>query len=273
MAQATKRRNKKETMNKINDLDMNNWKELSDVWTDSLWIIPHRDNSGAHNGNYHGNFVPQIPRQLLTRYTKKGDFVLDPFAGSGTTLIEAQRMGRNSIGIELQLSVANEAIQRIHSEQKEGIIADTFVDDSRTFDTDRIISTYGIKNVQFIIYHPPYWDILKFSEDEQDLSNSPTLDTFIDNFKCVVRNTCKILEKGRYCTVVIGDKYANSQVVPLGFYCMQAMQQEGLILKATIIKNFDETKGKVNQQALWRRRALEYGLYVFKHEYIFVFKK
>lgn len=260
-------------MSKINDLDMTKWKELIDVWTDSLWIIPQRDNSGAHDGHYHGNFVPQIPHQLLTRYTKAGDFVLDPFAGSGTTLIEAQRMGRNSIGIELQPAVATEAIQRIHSEQKDGIIADTFVDDSRTFDTDRILDTYNIQNVQFIIYHPPYWDIIKFSENENDLSNSQSLEEFINNFRQVIKNTTTILEKGRYCAVVIGDKYANGQLVPLGFYCMQVMQQEGLTLKATIVKNFEETKGKANQKALWRQRALQNGLYLFKHEYIFVFKK
>ena len=76
-------------MGKYNDIDMKNWKDYTDIYTDSLWIINKRENSGAHKFRYHGNFVPQIAFQLLSRYTKKGDWILDPFLGSGTTLIES----------------------------------------------------------------------------------------------------------------------------------------------------------------------------------------
>lgn len=260
-------------MPKINNLNLLSPNELQDIWTDSLWIIANRDNSGAHSGHYHGNFVPQIPHQLLSRYTKTGDFVLDPFAGSGTTLIEAQRMNRNSIGIELQPLVANEAMRRISSEQKEGINANIIVGDSKTFAVNKILNIYNINAVQFIIYHPPYWNIIKFSNNRDDLSNCTTLGDFIKSFKQVVRNTSTILENGRYCAIVIGDKYADGQLIPLGFYCMHAMQQEGLTLKATIVKNFGETRGKTNKEIIWKTRALQNGFYIFKHEYIFVFKK
>ena len=103
-------------MPRINDLNLNNWKEYQDIITDSLWIIGERDKSGAHRGDYHGNFIPQIPNQLMRRFTKKGDVVLDTFLGSGTTLIECKRLGRNGIGIELLPKITKMAKQRISQE-------------------------------------------------------------------------------------------------------------------------------------------------------------
>ncbi len=60
-------------MPKFNDLNLEgeNWKALTDIWTDSLWIINERDKSGKHSNFYHGNFVPQIANQLIQRFTKK----------------------------------------------------------------------------------------------------------------------------------------------------------------------------------------------------------
>ncbi len=260
-------------MAKYNDIDMKNWHDYSEIYTDSLWIIDKRDNSGAHNGNYHGNFVPQIPRQLLTRYTKKGDWVLDPFMGSGTTLIETQRMERNAVGVELQQTVAEDAFEKIKSENSDKTTTKVIVGDSRTVDLEKYFNKFGINKVQFVIMHPPYWDIIKFSDDQKDLSNSTTLEQFLSSFGEVIDNTTKVLEKNRYCAVVMGDKYANSQVIPLGFHCMNLFLEKGFMLKAILVKNFGETKGKSNQQGIWRYRALASDFYVFKHEYIFVFKK
>lgn len=261
------------TMAKYNDLDMEHWKDYDDIITDTLWIIDKRDNSGVHSGAYHGNFVPQIPNQLLRRYTKKGDLILDPFMGSGTTLIEAQRLGRNGIGIELQNNVAKEAYSRIVKEQNKDCFEKIFVGDSRNIDVSDILKGINRKMVQFIIYHPPYWDIIHFSGDERDISNTATLNQFLDEFGKVIDNTIIHLEKNRYCAIVIGDKYQNSEIVPLGFYCMNLFMQRGLKLKAILVKNFEETKGKANQKAIWRYRALSSDFYIFKHEYIMIFKK
>lgn len=257
---------------KINDLDLKEWKSI-EVNTDSLWIIDKRDNSGVHNANYHGNFVPQIPRELMQRFTKKGDFVLDTFLGGGTTLIETQRLERNGIGIELQEDVAKQTKKLIKQEAKENLVSDIYVGDSSNFEYEKLLEKYNINNVQFIIYHPPYWDIIKFSEQEKDLSNCPTLENFLEKLEKTIVDSTKILQKGRYCAIVIGDKYEKGQVVPLGFYCMQLFQKHKMKLKAILVKNFNETKGKQNQQALWKYRALANNLYLFKHEYIFIFKK
>lgn len=85
----------------LNDIDLSKWKEYSEIITDSLWLIGSRDKSGVHTGELHGNFIPQIPHQAMLRYTKREDWVLDTFLGSGTTLIECRKLGRNGIGIEL----------------------------------------------------------------------------------------------------------------------------------------------------------------------------
>lgn len=260
-------------MPKFNDLDLSRWKDYDDIFTDSLWIIEKRDNSGAHSGDYHGNFVPQIPHQLFTRYTKKDEWILDPFMGSGTSLIEAQRMCRNSIGIELQKTVAKEAANRIALEKNNDCQAKPFIANSRTVRIEELLQTVGINKVQFVIFHPPYWDIIKFSDNPDDLSNTATLDDFLQSFGEVIDNTGKVLDKNRYCAVVIGDKYANSQIVSLGFHCMNLFLAREFILKAILVKNFGETQGKANKQGIWRYRALASDFYIFKHEYIFIFKK
>jgi len=264
----------------INDLNLNNWKEYRDIITDSLWIIPERDKSGAHKGDYHGNFIPQIPNQLMRRFTKRGDVVLDTFLGSGTTLIECKRLGRNGIGIELLPEVAEIAKQRINQELlftsivfSEVLIADSTKKETRQ-KVEEILKAHNRKNVQLIIMHPPYHDIIKFSNRPEDLSNAKSVKDFLKLFGDVVSNFLDLLERRHYLAVVIGDKYTNSEWVPLGFMTMQeVLNRDGLILKSILVKNMVNNRAKRNQEHLWRYRALVGGFYIFRHEYIFLFQK
>lgn len=263
-----------EKTNKVNDINLYRWKEHTDVFTDSLWILNKRDVAGAHIGSYWGNFVPQIPHQLMMRYSKKGEWVIDAFVGSGTTLIECRRLGRNGIGIELNPEVAKKAEELIGEEKNiHNVTTKVITADSRCVSMKEILDKQKIENVQLIIMHPPYHDIIKFSENSDDLSNAKTTLEFIKMFGDVIDNTVPHLEKGRYLGIVIGDKYSGGEWIPLGFYIMNAVLQRGFLLKSIIVKNFEETRGKRNQKELWRYRALVGGFYIFKHEYILLFKK
>jgi len=259
---------------KINDINLNRWKEYTEIITDSLWILDKRDTSGAHLGWYWGNFIPQIPHQLMLRYTKKGEWVLDPFVGSGTTLIECRRLGRNGIGIELSQDVVRKAKELVKKERNPyNVITEIIKGDSRFINLKEVFNKYKIKKVQLILMHPPYHDIIKFSSDPRDLSNAKTVEGFIKMFCEVFDNTAPYLEKNRYLGIVIGDKYSKGKWIPLGFYVMNEVLKREFLLKSIIVKNFEETRGKRNQKELWKYRALVGGFYIFKHEYILLFKK
>lgn len=260
--------------NSINEINLNRWKEYDDIITDSLWMIGKRDKTGAHNGAYWGNFVPQIPNQLLKRYTKKNDWVLDTFLGSGTTLIECKRLGRNGVGVELLPQVVKLAKENIEKEKNPfKVNTEIIKGDSTKINFKNEFDNLELKNVQLVIMHPPYWDIIKFSKNKNDLSNAKTQKIFLNSFGKIIDGVSSVLQKGRYLAVIIGDKYSEGEWIPLAFFTMQEVMKRGYKLKSTIVKNFDETKGKMKQKELWRYRALAGGFYIFKHEYIFIFQK
>jgi hypothetical protein len=265
---------KREKRSAVNDINLSRWKEYEEVLTDSLWTLPKRDTAGAHLGWYWGNFIPQIPRQLLLRYTKKNDWVLDAFLGSGTTLIECRRMGRNGIGIELNPAVAKKARELINRESNpDHARTEILTGDSKTINIGKALERAGVGQVQLLVMHPPYHDIITFSESKKDLSTAESASEFLKMFGEVLDNVTPALERGRYFALVIGDKYQKGEWVPLGFECMNEVLKRDYSLKSIIVKNFEETRAKRDQKQLWRYRALVGGFYIFKHEYIFLFKK
>jgi len=271
-------RKARESVTQITNIDPKHWREYPDILTDSLWLFPERDNTGMHTPEYWGNFIPQIATQAILRFTKKGETVLDGFLGLGTTLIECEKLGRNGVGIELVSWVAEKAKWYTGLQPNPyNVITRVIPKDSRSSETreeaQKALKECGTEKAHLLILHPPYHDIIKFSDLEADLSNAKTEADFYREFELVLKNLTPLLEDNRYLVLIIGDKYAHGEWVPLGFRTMERVINNGYKLKSICIKDIQENRGKRNQHHLWRYRALKLGFYIFKHEYIMFFVK
>ncbi len=202
---------------------------------------------------------------------------MELFSGGGTTLFECETLGRDYIGFDI-----NKQIIKYVAEKMAGCdsirysICDCDVTDEASFKegTDRVCKEWGIEKVDFLIAHPPYWDIVKFTQDKRDLSQTSNLDTFLDKFHIAMANGISYLKKGKYLAVIGGDIYKQSEVVPLAFHMMNIIKQNfNVKMKGIVIKNIEGNKGKLGTQDIWKYRALQSDYFLFKHEYIFVFKK
>lgn len=256
------------------DLDPANWREYTDIELGTLWMFPARARGHGHANEYHGNYVPQIATQTLLRYTRKDDVVLDMFLGSGTTAIEARRLERRCVGVEIKRDMADAVRARFADDDGVHVVNG----DSRTPRAANavagVLEQWGREHAQMLVLHPPYHDIIRFSDIEGDLSNADSVDGFLRDFARVARRGFRLLEPGRFAILVIGDKYADRELIPLGFLCLQAMCDAGFRLKSIVVKNMAGNEvGKGQRENLWRYRALRGGFYIFKHEYVMILQK
>ena len=225
---------------KYSDINLNEWRDYSHIKTDTLWEFPTRLKEGGHSNEYHGNYIPQIAQQVYERFTKKNDIVLDLFFGSGTSGIEALNMGRRCIGVELKDDLAEKVSEKFTPKQLVTDVNIICADSASELAKEKIqarLDIMGEEKAQLLMLHPPYDDIIKFSDKKEDLSNCATTEEFYELFKKVAKNGYDLLEKGRFAVLIIGDKYANSQHIPLGFECMRRMNELGFITKAIIIRD------------------------------------
>ncbi len=84
-------------------LDIRLWEpENFNLETTTIWSFPDRGDWATHSGKYRGNWSPFIPRNVILRYTKDGEIVLDQFVGSRTTLVETKLLNRKGIGVDIK---------------------------------------------------------------------------------------------------------------------------------------------------------------------------
>ena len=228
------------------------------------WTFPKHGDWATHDAKWRGNWSPYIPRNIILRYSKEGDCVLDQFAGGGTTLVEAKLLNRNIIGIDINEVALERCRKKINFEHK-GANGKVYLKKGDA----RNLSFIKNEHVDLICTHPPYANIIKYSEDiEEDLSRLKISD-FLVEMKKVAKESYRVLKKDKFCAILMGDTRKKGYIIPMAFDVMKIFQEAGFTLKELIIKEQHNCKAT----GYWKTNSVKYKFLLIAHEYLFVFKK
>lgn len=238
--------------------------------TETVWSFPNRGNWATHVGNYRGNWSPYIPRNLINRYTRKGDLVLDQMCGSGTTLVECRLLGRNAIGVDINRDAIMVTLDRLNFQFKSvdpdypsGLSLRPFLGDARRLDA------IGDESIDLIATHPPYAYIIPYGERvEGDLSALRKLGDYLRAMREVANECFRVLKKGNHCAILIGDTRKHKHYVPISLRVLDEFLETGFVLREDIIKLQWKTK---TTRERWRGSKLDF--YRIAHEHLYVFRK
>jgi DNA modification methylase len=190
--------------------------------------------------------------------------VLDQFAGGGTTLVEAKLLNRNIIGVDVNDVALARCAEKTDFEH-EGANGQVYI---RKGDA-RNLNFIPDENVDLICTHPPYANIIKYSEDiAEDLSQLKIAD-FLHEMEKVAAESFRVLKPGKFCAILMGDTRQKGCMIPMSFDVMRIFEGAGFKLKELIIKEQHNCRAT----GYWKTNSVKYNFLLIAHEYLFVFRK
>lgn len=209
--------------------------------------------------------------KLIKTFSKDGASVLDPFNGTGSTLVASHNLGRPATGIDLSEEFCAIADKRVgHDDNIRIINGDSFVE----------LEKLEENSFDLCVTSPPYWDILNmkrsadgketvnYSEKENDMGNIPNYKEFVSSLGELFSKVNRVLKPGAYCLVNVMDIRKKSEFYPLHSDLATELQQHGYIFDDIII--WDRQQDYNNMRPL----GYPYKYRINKvHEYILIFIK
>ena len=217
--------------NKLNDLDSKRWLKFQ-----KSWFIhnppPRKKGVLVHPAK----FPETLAQEFIEFFTKQGGTVLDPMAGTGSTLVAALRAGRNSYGIELNPKYAEIAKQIIEEERNilgekvEGLTSNVIHGDAAK------IADFGFSIFDYVLTSPPYWDMLHargaqtqkkrrlsenldvhYSDDPNDLGNIRDYEEFLEKLVSIYKGLKPLLCEKAYLTIIVKNVKKGGKIYPLAW--------------------------------------------------------
>jgi DNA modification methylase len=217
--------------NKLNDLDSKTWLKFQ-----KSWFIhnppPRKKDVLVHPAK----FPETMAQEFIEFFTKRGENVLDPMAGTGSALVAALRAGRNAYGIELNPKYAAIARQSVEDERAvlgetvEGLTAEVFTGDARR------AHEFGLPTIDYVLTSPPYWNMLRakgaitqklrristdldvfYSDDPNDLGNLEDYEEFLARLVAIYQGLKPLLRQKAYLTIIVKNVKKGGKIYPLAW--------------------------------------------------------
>lgn len=260
---------------KLNDLTRGKWLKYSiSVWGNIKQSVQDR----ALKRRHPAVFPLEIPLRLIKVFTRKGDVVLDPFLGTGTTLLACKHLGRNGIGIDLSpefVKIAKERLRQVAivpSPTRQVV----YCDDSRNL----LKHVDGVDSIDFVVTSPPYWRIMKekktflkrdatpYTELDKDIGNLEEYNEFLEALVEIFTNVHTVLKAKKFAVIDLMDVRIQDKFFPMHVDLIQKMKSAGFDLWDIIIW---DRHLEYNRLSAMR---YPYAFYVNKvHEYLLIFQK
>jgi DNA modification methylase len=231
--------------NRLNDLTGKEWLLL----TASFWTTePSPDDKVAYA--HPAPFLVKDVEKLISMFTKRGMTVLDPFVGSGTTILAANRLGRPAIGIDINDEYREISEMRLSSREDKNF---------HYFVGDALDLLDQIGEVDYVVTSPPYHNILKnttkgirhkngkqyrmgaregmafYSDHPNDLGNFDEYPEFINVLSRIMEKVFRCLREEKYCTLILSDFTVNKAEVCVQADIVKMMQQVGFEFCGTTV--------------------------------------
>jgi DNA modification methylase len=222
------------TKNKLNSLTGKEWIKFSKSW------FIHKPVRRKENEILHpAKFPESLIKEFITFFTKENDWVIDPFMGTGSTLIASGETGRNAIAVELSEDYFEIAKSRVEKNNFENSIKPIL---GSSFNLNNLIEE-EIK-FDYAITSPPYWNQLersslrqkirvekglatKYSESSEDIGNIDHYESFIEQQAQIFDNVFDLLKEGKYLTVITNNVYFKGKLFPLAFDTAISLTKRG----------------------------------------------
>ncbi len=218
-----------------------------------VWRFAYEKRDIRDKSLHPATFPIALAKKVISLFTHEGELVIDPFMGSGTTLVAAQDLNRNAVGFDLQEKYIDLCVERLGANNLFNHAQQIAVQDDARY----IAKYFAPESVSLIWTSPPYANLLnrkrknksrrgderkneqfgkveQYSQDPRDLGTMP-LEQYTQAMGDIFEELLPLLKPKAHCVINVADMWRENHRVTVHIALVEELRKRGYELRNIII--------------------------------------